>query len=174
MCNSYQVSLYIYCQIINLIKKQFKDAIETLNSLQSNVEYIKRAKIKNNQENNMQEMSKFLARTGLSPEQLDMLPVIHVAGTNGKGTTCSYCENILRRHGYRTGFYSSPHLLEVRERIRLNGTPISQEKFAKYFWKVYNQLDKHKVSSSVKDSTDPSRSCFFDQSQTMPTVLSFM
>ncbi|XP_066153241.1 folylpolyglutamate synthase, mitochondrial-like [Euwallacea fornicatus] len=122
----------------------YKDAIDTLNKLQSNAEYIKRAKIKNNQEHNMQEMAKFLNRTGISLEQLDNLPVIHIAGTKGKGTTSSYCESILNSHGYKTGFYSSPHLLEVRERIRLNGVPISQVKFASNFWKVYTRLDKQK------------------------------
>ncbi|XP_050293064.1 folylpolyglutamate synthase, mitochondrial isoform X2 [Anthonomus grandis grandis] len=124
-----------------------QEAIDTLNRLQSNVEYIKHAKVQNNQENNMVEMHKFLKRSGMSLEQLDSLPVIHIAGTNGKGTTCSYCESILRHHGYKTGFYSSPHLLEVRERIRLNGVPISKDKFSEYFWKIYNRLDKEKSAS---------------------------
>lgn len=122
----------------------YKEAISTLNKLQSNVDYIKHAQIDNIQENNMMEMKKFLYRSGMSFDQLDTLPVIHIAGTNGKGSTCSYCENILRNHGYKTGFYSSPHLLEVRERIRLNGVPISQGKFAEHFWQIYTKLDKEK------------------------------
>ncbi|XP_026685971.1 folylpolyglutamate synthase, mitochondrial-like [Diaphorina citri] len=47
---------------------------------------------------------------------------------------------ILRSHGFSTGFFSSPHLIEVRERIKLNGEPISYDKFTKYFWTVYNAL----------------------------------
>lgn len=78
-------------------------------------------------------------------DELDTLSVIHVTGTKGKGSTCAYCESILRQHGYRTGFYSSPHLVEVRERIRINSVPIEQNVFAKYFWKLYDALQKQKV-----------------------------
>jgi hypothetical protein len=79
-------------------------------------------------------------RSGVSLEKLDELSVIHVSGTKGKGSTCAFCESILRHHGYKTGFYSSPHLVAVRERIRINGQPLSQRDFARYFWRVYNSL----------------------------------
>ncbi|KAH1005839.1 hypothetical protein HUJ04_006752 [Dendroctonus ponderosae] len=131
----------------SIMASNYEKAVETLNKLQSNAEYIKQAKIRNNPQNNLLEMEKFLNRSGLYFDQLDKLPVIHITGTNGKGTTCSYCENILRNHGYKTGFFSSPHLIEVRERIRLNGIPISQDDFAKHFWRIYNQLDKVKSAS---------------------------
>lgn len=54
-------------------------------------------------------------------------------------------ESILRNLNVKTGFYSSPHLLNVTERIRLNGDPISKLQFAQYFWKIYNTLEKSKV-----------------------------
>jgi len=82
----------------------------------------------------------YFYRSGISLEQLNNLSVIHVAGTKGKGSTCAFTETILRQHGYRTGFFSSPHLVSVRERIRLNGVPISQLHFAHYFWNVYRNL----------------------------------
>jgi folylpolyglutamate synthase len=47
--------------------------------------------------------------------------VIHVAGTKGKGSTCAMVERMLREAGYRTGLFTSPHLIDVRERIRING-----------------------------------------------------
>lgn len=85
-------------------------------------------------------------RSGVTLEELDTLSVIHVTGTNGKGTTCAYSENILRHHGYKTGFFSSPHLLDVRERIRINGKPLSKQEFSEHFWKIYDLLDSQKVS----------------------------
>ena len=51
---------------------------------------------------------------------------LHLAGTKGKGSTAALCEGALRAAGYRTGLYTSPHLLCMRERIRLNGAPVSE------------------------------------------------
>ena len=58
-----------------------------------------------------------------SPEQ--SFTAIHVAGTNGKGSTCAMIESILRAHGLRTGLYTSPHLVRFHERIRVAGEPVS-------------------------------------------------
>ncbi len=60
------------------------------------------------------------------------LPVIHVAGTNGKGSTCSMLASILTHAGYRTGLYTSPHIRHFRERIRIDGVPITDEDIARY------------------------------------------
>lgn len=57
----------------------------------------------------------------------DTLKFIHVAGTNGKGSTCAMTERILRAAGYRTGFYPSPFIENFRERIQVNGEYISEE-----------------------------------------------
>lgn len=57
------------------------------------------------------------------------LRVIHMAGTKGKGTTCTVLERCLREAGYRTGLYTSPHLQTIRERMRTDGEPISEEDF---------------------------------------------
>lgn len=46
---------------------------------------------------------------------------VHVAGTNGKGTVCALIERVLRAAGHRTGLYTSPHLVDFRERIRVGG-----------------------------------------------------
>lgn len=55
------------------------------------------------------------------------LPILHVAGTNGKGSTIAFMEGILRQHGFTTAVFSSPALLDIHDQIRLNGQPISQE-----------------------------------------------
>eukprot|EP00252_Welwitschia_mirabilis_P011857 TRINITY_DN26355_c0_g1_i2.p1 TRINITY_DN26355_c0_g1~~TRINITY_DN26355_c0_g1_i2.p1 ORF type:complete len:547 (+),score=109.68 TRINITY_DN26355_c0_g1_i2:160-1800(+) len=77
-------------------------------------------------------------------EPLMQLKVIHVAGTKGKGSTCTFVESIMRSCGFRTGLYTSPHLINICERFRLNGMEISEEEFTKHFWTCWNQLkDNH-------------------------------
>jgi len=55
---------------------------------------------------------------------------VHVTGTNGKGSVCSMVESIARRHGLKTGLYTSPHLCRFAERIQVNGRPIDDERLA--------------------------------------------
>ncbi|XP_020875949.1 folylpolyglutamate synthase isoform X2 [Arabidopsis lyrata subsp. lyrata] len=57
-----------------------------------------------------------------------------------KGSTCTFTESIIRNYGFRTGLFTSPHLIDVRERFRLDGVDISEEKFLGYFWWCYNRL----------------------------------
>ncbi len=62
--------------------------------------------------------------------------VIHVAGTNGKGSTCAFCESVARAAGYKTGLFTSPHLVEFGERIRVNGVNIPDADAARLIGKV--------------------------------------
>ena len=64
------------------------------------------------------------------------LPAIHVAGTNGKGSTCAILESVLRAAGARTGLYLSPHLSSVRERIQVSGRMIPEREFARLLGRV--------------------------------------
>jgi dihydrofolate synthase / folylpolyglutamate synthase len=66
-------------------------------------------------------------------------PVIHVAGTNGKSSTSRMIESVLRAFGLRTGLVTSPHLVDVRERILLDGEPISIERFVD----VYGDIEPY-------------------------------
>lgn len=59
--------------------------------------------------------------------------VIHVAGTNGKGSVCAFLQGISMESGYRTGLFSSPHLVTIRERFMIDGTMISEEAFVEAF-----------------------------------------
>src|SRR3989338_5859821 len=54
-------------------------------------------------------------------------PVLHVAGTKGKGSTCAFAASILRAFGLKTGLYTSPHLISFRERIQVDGVMISEQ-----------------------------------------------
>lgn len=73
-------------------------------------------------------------------DPISKLKVIHVAGTKGKGSTCTFTESILRHCGFRTGLFTSPHLIDVRERFRLNGVDVCEEKFLAYFWWCWDRL----------------------------------
>ncbi|GAA0151507.1 ligase [Lithospermum erythrorhizon] len=81
-------------------------------------------------------------------EPISQLKVIHVAGTKGKGSTCAFTESILRNCGFRTGLFTSPHLIDVRERFRLDGMDICKEKFLAYFWWCWDRL-KEKTSDDI-------------------------
>ena len=74
--------------------------------------------------------TKILARLG-NPHR--KYPSAIVAGTNGKGSTAAMLASIMRQAGYRTALYTSPHLVKVNERIRVNGVDISDEEFARAF-----------------------------------------
>jgi len=66
---------------------------------------------------------------------------VHVAGTNGKGSTCAMLESGLRAAGIRTGLYTSPHLDEPTERIQIGGHPVSQTQFAEAFDRVHQAAE---------------------------------
>ena len=69
------------------------------------------------------------------------LKFIHVAGTNGKGSTCAMIERILREAGYKTGFYPSPYIEDFRERIQVNGEYITEEALAEITERVAREAD---------------------------------
>ena len=62
--------------------------------------------------------------------------VIHVAGTNGKGSVCAYIQAILEAEGKTTGFFTSPHLVKINERIQMNRKPVDDDTFYRVFTKV--------------------------------------
>jgi dihydrofolate synthase/folylpolyglutamate synthase len=70
-------------------------------------------------------------RYGVPGEIVLSCKVIHVAGTNGKGSVCAMIDSICRAQGYRTGLFTSPHLVTFRERIRVNGEMISEDAVAR-------------------------------------------
>ncbi len=67
--------------------------------------------------------------------------IIHVAGTNGKGSVCAYLRYILQETGARVATFTSPHLVDIRERFCVNGQEMSKEEFLRIFLQVYESLD---------------------------------
>jgi dihydrofolate synthase / folylpolyglutamate synthase len=67
-------------------------------------------------------------------------PALHVAGTNGKGSTCAFASSALHAAGHRVGLYTSPHLVRVNERIRVDGVEISDECFGQ---RILEVLERH-------------------------------
>lgn len=74
-------------------------------------------------------LSRIAALTGLLGDPQQAYPVIHLTGTNGKGSTAAMIESLLRATGLRTGRFTSPHVTTVNERIAIDGEPISDERF---------------------------------------------
>ena len=74
----------------------------------------------------MTNINLLLKRVG-HPEK--KFPSVLIAGTNGKGSTAIFLSEILKKAGYKTGLYTSPHLIKVEERVKVNGKPIPGEKF---------------------------------------------
>ena len=92
------------------------------------------------------------------------LKFVHVAGSNGKGSTCAMLESILRAAGYRTGLYISPHLQNFRERFQINGRPVSGQRFAAVTERVRaaaEEMDDH--PSQFELSTAIAMVCFLDE-----------
>ena len=90
-------------------------------------------------------LERISAVLGLLGNPQDKLKCIHVAGTNGKGSVCAIIDKILSKAGMKTGLYTSPHIFDYTERIKINGKDISQNDFAKYIFEICELADKHNI-----------------------------
>jgi dihydrofolate synthase/folylpolyglutamate synthase len=88
---------------------------------------------------NLENISVLLERLG-RPDRA--YPNIHIAGTNGKGSTAAFVESILRHAGFRTGLNTSPHLERINERFRINGEEISDKQFAETFTRIHPVIEE--------------------------------
>lgn len=94
----------------------------------------------------LENITKLLEKLG-NPQH--SFPVVHVGGSNGKGSTAAMLNSVLRRTGLRTALYTSPHLNDFRERIRLNGTMVAKEAIIE-------------SAAKVREIYDPERTTFFE------------
>ena len=76
----------------------------------------------------------------------DKWPSIHIAGTNGKGTVTHMLAGGLQAQGYKVGIYSSPHYMDFRERIKINGEWISEEDVTLFVERIQSQIERIKPS----------------------------
>jgi dihydrofolate synthase / folylpolyglutamate synthase len=77
-------------------------------------------------------------------------PMVHIAGTNGKGSTAAFIERILREAGFRTGLNTSPHLERINERIRIGGEEIGDESFAENFTRIHGVIEELLAKGMLK------------------------
>lgn len=94
------------------------------------------------EKNSLEHTKEFLRRLG-SPEK--GRKVIHVAGTNGKGSVCAYMQALLLSEGKQIGFFTSPHLVCLNERIRVNGEMITDSQFLEIFQEVLDVVEEMKT-----------------------------
>lgn len=146
------------------VSRTYKDAINALNTLQSNFASIEATRKLgpnvNRNELSIKEVFEYIRRLGYAPSDFNKLNVIHITGTKGKGSTCAFTESILRQYNTpltnKIGLFTSPHLKSVRERIRINGAPINEVKFAKYFFEVWDKLSATTSSAEEFPTLQPS------------------
>lgn len=148
-----------------------QDAIDKLNTFQTPfavIEARRKAGIRPDK-SQIRSIKAYWARLGHTLDDLNRLNVIHVAGTKGKGSVCAFVASILAQHHRhqrqkhassntaatpKTGLLVSPHLIAVRERIRIDNTPLSEALFARYFFEVYDRLTAAASSPSDADDAD--------------------
>ena len=100
-------------------------------------------------------LDRITALTGLLGDPQRAYPVIHITGTNGKTSTARMTETLLRARGLRTGLFTSPHLTSIRERICVDGEPLSAERFVEAYEEVRPYLD-------LVDESQPGALSFFE------------
>ncbi|MBD1901787.1 bifunctional folylpolyglutamate synthase/dihydrofolate synthase [Trichocoleus sp. DQ-A3] len=110
----------------------------------------------------LERIQKLLANLG-NPHH--KVPVIHVAGTNGKGSVCAYLSAVLTGAGYRVGRYTSPHLVDWNERICLNEQPISLETLEKLLRQVQAAIQPDEESPTQFEVITAAAWLYFAQAQ---------
>lgn len=94
--------------------------------------------------NSMEDTKAFLHHLG-DPDR--KMKILHVAGTNGKGSVCAYLRSVLEAAGFSVALFTSPHLVDIRERFIVEGEMISKEDFLRAFLRIYNMLDWEKLEA---------------------------
>ncbi|KAH7320028.1 Mur ligase [Stachybotrys elegans] len=129
-------------RLVNTAARSYGEALQRLSELGSNRRTTHLFDVSPKADLNalaIPEMRGWLLRAGYSPEDLSRMRHIHVAGTKGKGSVCAHATAMLREYA-PVGTFTSPHLVSPRERIAINGKPVSQDLFAKAFFEVWDRF----------------------------------
>jgi folylpolyglutamate synthase len=147
----------------------YEDAVVLLKCLESNRNVVNAISTSSRDMNldAIPEMMSWMRKAGYEANDLNKhgLNCIHIAGTKGKGSVCIMIESILMqyrgagehrllagREGLgKIGVFTSPHLIDVTERIRIDGSPIPKEMFARYFYELWDRFSIGKIPSSQGD-----------------------
>jgi folylpolyglutamate synthase/dihydropteroate synthase len=100
-------------------------------------------------------LDRIAALTDVLGDPQHAFPVVHITGTNGKTSTARMTEQLLRARGLRTGLFTSPHLTSIRERICIDGEPVSAEQFIEAYAEIQPYLE-------LVDAGQPVRLSFFE------------
>ena len=110
----------------------------------------------------------FLGKPGSSSK------IIHVAGTNGKGSTCAYMNAVLTEAGYKVGMFTSPHLVSVRERMRINNILISETEFKQCFQQVREAVEVYNEMEEVNKTGEEKANTMVKKQEYYPTFYEFL
>lgn len=88
-------------------------------------------------------------------------PCVHIAGTNGKGSTAAILASLLSNHGLRTGLYTSPHLISVCERFRIDGKDIAPERLAEILGRIKRQIEILRLPATYFEITTAAAFLYF-------------
>ncbi|KAE8161502.1 Mur ligase [Aspergillus tamarii] len=140
----------VYAMTVANGKPSYHDAVEKLNSTQSSYKTLQERKGmgRRSEASLLEQMQQWVRRVGYDTSDFNRLNIVHVRGTKGKGSTCAFIDRVPRK----VGLYTSPHLVTDRERIQINSEPISEEKFTKYFFEVWDALES---SALLREGLDP-------------------
>lgn len=101
----------------------------------------------------------------------DKLKIVHVAGTNGKGSVCAFISSILRVARYKTGLYTSPHLVDVRERFQLNSHKISKKDLVGFLEQIRLATDNLEIKLTYFEALTILAFLYFEQEQVEVAIL---
>jgi hypothetical protein len=147
-----------------MIEPGLEDVNSALGSLITNA-----SSLQSRQQQHLSHVLEWARALNIDP---DATPALHVAGTKGKGSVCAYSESLLRIAGLKTGLFTSPHLMSVRERFRINGAAIDTEDFKSIFWDLWGKMKQQQQQRLLNQHQPDDHS--YDPLSELPAYFRFL